>query len=71
MRMRASFLTVVMISVMAFSQSRHVCTAALARSAQVFTQYFRALRAESVNPVQSFVLSLMLASEHTPSRPPA
>jgi hypothetical protein len=62
MRMRVSFLTVVLVSVMAVSQSRHVCMTALARSAQTFTGYFHALRAESVNPVESLVLSLVLAN---------
>jgi len=55
-----------MVTVMAFSQSRYLCSASLARSAQTFTQYFHALRAESINPVESFVLSLVLANRKTP-----
>ena len=59
-------LTVVMFTVMVASQSPHLCAAALARSAQSFTQYFHALRAESVNPVESLVLSLVLANKPQP-----
>ena len=55
-----------MVSVMAVSQSHQVCATALARSAQTFAQYFHALRAESVNPVESLVLSLMLANKPQP-----
>ncbi len=61
MRIRAVFLTVLMVSVMAVSQSRRLCTTPLGQSTHKFLRYFCALREESLNPVERFVYSLMLA----------
>lgn len=50
-----------MVSVLAISQSRYFCETALGHSAHTFYRYFRALGEESLNPVERFVFSLMLA----------
>jgi hypothetical protein len=62
MRMRAIFLTVLMASGLAASQSRHFCAMAIGRSANAFYQYFQALRQESLNPMERVVFSLALAN---------
>jgi len=62
MRIRASFLTVIMVSVLAVSESHRFCATTLGRSAYEFYQYFHALREESLNPVERFVFSLVLAN---------
>ena len=60
MRTRAIFLTVLMATGLAASQSRHFCAKAIGRSAHAFGQYFQALRKEPLNPVERVVLSLVL-----------
>jgi len=62
MRTRAIFLTVLLATGLAFSQSRHFCAAALGRSAQAFCQYFQVLRQEPLNPVERVVFSFVLAN---------
>ena len=57
MKMRLSLLAALMISVLAASEGRHVCVTTVERSAHVFTQYFQALRAEPLNPVERVVFS--------------
>jgi len=62
MRMRAIFITVLMATGLAASQSRHFCVVAMGRSAHAFCQYFQALRQEPMNPVERVVFSLVLAN---------
>jgi len=62
MRMRATLLTLGMASALAVAQSRPICLAALRHSTQAFCQYFRALEAEHINPVERLALSLVLAN---------
>jgi hypothetical protein len=66
MRIRASFLTVAMVAVLAVSASRRICATELSRSATAFCQYFHALREEPLNPVERFVFSLVLANTEAP-----
>jgi hypothetical protein len=72
MRTRALFLAVLMATGLAVSESRHFCAAAITRSTHAFCQYFQALKAESLNPVERVMLSLALtqAKAHRPARPP-
>jgi len=72
MRTRAIFLTVLMATGLAVSESRHFCVRAIGRSAQAFNQYFQALRQEPLNPVERVVFSLVLANTkaHRESKPP-
>ena len=62
MRTRAIFITVLMATGLAASQSHHFCARAIGRSAQAFCQYFQALRQEPLNPVERVVFSLVLAN---------
>jgi hypothetical protein len=62
MRIRAGFLTLLMVSVMAVFQNHHLCGTALGRSTETFFRYFCGLRDASLNPVERFVFSLMLAN---------
>jgi hypothetical protein len=62
MRTRAIFVTVLMATGLAASQSRHVCVGAIERSANAFCQYFQALRQEPLNPVERVVFSIVLAN---------
>jgi hypothetical protein len=62
MRMRAIFLTVLMATGLAASQSHYFCARAIGRSAHAFSQYFQELRQERLNPVERVVLSLVLAN---------
>jgi len=68
MRTRLSLAGLLMASILAASGSRHVCVEAMGRSAHVFSQYFRALEQEPLNPVErvvfSFVLAKMKAQQH-------
>lgn len=61
MRMRASLLTVLMVSGLAAGQARHLCVTAVGRSAHAFCQYFQALEQERLNPVERVMFSLALA----------
>jgi hypothetical protein len=61
MRMRVSVITVLMATMLAASQGRHLCVTAIGRSAHAFSQYFQALRQEPLNPVERVVFSLVLA----------
>jgi hypothetical protein len=72
MRTRAIFLTVLIATGLAVSESRHVCARAIERSALAFGQYFQALRQEPLNPVERVVFSLVLANAkaHRDSKPP-
>jgi len=72
MRTRAIFLTVLMATGLAVSESRNFCVRAIGRSAQAFNQYFQALRQEPLNPVERVVFSLVLANTkaHRESKPP-
>jgi hypothetical protein len=63
MRTRAIFITVLMATGLAASQSRHFCARAIGRSANAFCQYFQELRQEPLNPVERVVFSLVLANE--------
>lgn len=61
MRMRLSLAAAtMMITMFGVTGSRHVCVAAMGRSAHAFGQYFQALRQESLNPVERVVFSLVL-----------
>jgi hypothetical protein len=62
MRTRAIFITVLMATGLAASQSRHFCARAISSSAQTFGQYFQALQQERLNPVERVVFSLVLAN---------
>jgi hypothetical protein len=62
MRMRAIFITVLMVAGLGASESRHICATAIGRSAHAFGQYFQALRQERLNPVERIVLSLVLTN---------
>jgi hypothetical protein len=62
MRTRAIFITVLMVTGLAASESRHFCATAFGRSAHAFGQYFQALRLEPLNPVERVVFSLVLAN---------
>jgi hypothetical protein len=57
-----------MVSVLAISQSRCLYETALGESAHTFYRYFRALGEESLNPVERFVFSLMLAKAKSQPR---
>jgi len=61
MRMRVSVISVLMATMLAASQSGHLCATAMGRSAHAFGHYFQALRQEPLNPVQRVVFSLVLA----------
>lgn len=54
-----------MITGLAASQSRYVCAGSVGRSAHAFGQYFQALRAEPINPVERVVFSFVLAKAKT------
>ena len=60
MRTRAIWITVLMATGLAF-QNLHFCATAVGRSAHAFCQYFQALRAEPLNPVERVMFSLALA----------
>ena len=49
-----------MVSGLAAAEARHVCVAAIGRSAHSFCQYFQALQKEPLNPVERLVFSLAL-----------
>jgi hypothetical protein len=62
MRIRGSLIAGVMAAGLAAFQGHSFCATALARSAHAFYQCFQALRQDSLNPVESFVFSLVLAN---------
>jgi len=56
---------------LAASESRHFCAAAMGRSAYAFCQYFQALRREPLNPVERVVFSLLLTNAQVRQECPA
>jgi hypothetical protein len=62
MRTRAIFITVLVATGLAASQSRNFCATAIGRSTHAFYQYFQALQQERLNPVERVVFSMALAN---------
>lgn len=63
-------MTAVLAAGLAVSQNRHFCVVAIGRSTHAFYQYFQALSAEPLNPMERLMFSLALtrAKVHRESR---